>query len=140
MFYGNNPQETRAFFFNAWQKHCNNLDATPLEQQIIQVILDHPEYHKILEAPQAAHQQYFPEQGQSNPFLHMGLHIALKEQISTDRPAGITALYKKLLHKHEAHEVEHKMMDCLAEAIWAAQRAQRMPDEKAYLRQLKKLS
>ena len=52
----------------------------------------HPEYHHIFKSNASLEQEYFVEQGQTNPYLHMSLHMSLHEQISTDRPAGIKAL------------------------------------------------
>ncbi len=75
-----------------------------------------------------------------NPFLHMGMHITIKEQVSVDRPAGIKTVYQKLLSKTGSEvEAEHLMLDCLGEALWLAQRNNTMPDEMQYLSCLKKL-
>ena len=113
----------------------------PLEQQIVEVIIAHPEYHPMLEAAVGHQDQaYFPEMGQSNPFLHMGLHLAVREQISTDRPAGIGHIYQKLLKKYADHlNVEHLMIEHLAECLWQAQRDNNQPNEQAYLHALKRL-
>ncbi|HHF7379523.1 TPA: DUF1841 family protein, partial [Legionella feeleii] len=141
MFYGDNVQDTRQLFFSSWQKYLQKQPLLPLEQQIVDVILVHPEYHRLLEtASPHDSQPYFPELGQTNPFLHMGLHIAIREQISTDRPGGIDSLYRQLLQKYSDRlVVEHLMMDCLAESLWRAQRSQTFPNEKDYLDALNRL-
>lgn len=114
----------------------------PLEAQIADVIAMHPEYHATLEDPQRAlAADYTPEGGQSNPFLHMGLHLAVRDQIATNRPAGIRAVFEAIARKlGEAHDAEHAMVECLAQALWEAQRAGQPPDEQAYLERLKQLA
>lgn len=89
----------------------------------------------MLEAviPQQNH-AYFPELGQTNPFLHMGLHLAIRDQVSTDRPSGIAGIYQQLLNKYADNlAVEHLLMESLAECLWQAQRNQSMIDETSYL-------
>ena len=82
--------QVRQFFFDTWHKQQQPASLTPLEQMALSVILMHPEYHAVLSAPERnAQREYFPEQGESNPFLHMGLHLSILEQISIDQPAGI---------------------------------------------------
>ena len=112
-----------------------------MEQLIIGVILQHPEYHRDLDNPEALSLEYSPEQGRTNPFLHMGLHIALQEQLHTDRPPGIRDIYQRLgtLHPGDNHELEHKMIDCLAEILWSAQTNNTLPDEAVYLECLQKI-
>ncbi|WP_204318325.1 DUF1841 family protein [Serratia marcescens] len=41
------------------------------------------------------------ELGETNPFLHMGLHLAVREQVATDRPQGIRTVYTKLIEKYQ---------------------------------------
>ena len=135
MFYGSSIQDTRQLFFLSWKKYREKQALSPLEQQLVAVIIDHPEYHHVLEAP-TSHQDHtwFPELGQSNPFLHMGLHLAIRDQIATDRPVGITTIYNKLMHKHgDILIVEHMLIELLAESLWKAQKNQCMVDEQAYL-------
>jgi hypothetical protein len=135
MFYGDSVQDTRQLFFSSWQKYRQKLPLQPLEKQLVAVILDHPEYHALLEAPSGMDEQsYYPELGQTNPFLHMGLHLGIREQLSMDRPIGILEIYKKLLVKYkDPLQVEHRMMECLAECLWQAQRNNSAPDETNYL-------
>jgi hypothetical protein len=133
--------QVRQFFFDTWHKQQQPARLTPLEQMALSVILMHPEYHAVLSAPERnAQREYFPEQGESNPFLHMSLHLSILEQISIDQPAGIRQIYQQLLQK-EADEmsVQHRMMECLAEAIWQAQRHQRPLDGLHYQQQLQAL-
>ena len=60
----------------------------------------------------------------------MALHMAIREQLTTDRPPGARDLYAKLLPRFaDAHRLEHAFMECLAETIWDAQRTGTVPDE-----------
>ena len=131
MIFGNDRNQLRRAYASAWQKFQQGLPMEPLEQQIAQVIKEHPEYHKQL---QQIESDFIPEMGQTNPFLHMGMHLAIREQLATNRPAGILDCYQALTRKlKSAHDAEHEMMECLAEALWQAQRNQVPPDEIAYL-------
>lgn len=132
----NDRDTLRRFYIEAWQKFQNQQALNALEQQIVAVISEHPEYHSML-TPASVQENFTPEDGSTNPFLHMGLHLGLREQIATNRPMGIQAVYQQLCQTHETHHVEHKMLDCLAESIWQAQRDQQPPDENAYLECLK---
>ncbi len=128
--FSNERNELRKFFFTVWQKHNNQLALEPLETQIAEVILKHPEYHEMLN-------QQDKDFTDHNPFLHLGLHLSLKDQLITNRPLGIRDLYKNLCVKfQDAHAAEHFMMDCLAEILWEAQQKGTMPDEKIYLQKL----
>ncbi len=113
----------------------------PMERVVANIIQQHPEYHSMLEQQDLALQKDFlPEAGESNPFLHMSMHITLQEQISTDRPPGITAAYRKLLISvGDTHEADHLLMECLGRMLWEAQANNSMPDEEAYLECVNKL-
>lgn len=139
MMFGQNRQQLRQFYHDVWQKQTDKQPLSALEATVTQVINEHPEYHTIFNSDASLEQEYFVEQGQTNPFLHMGLHISLHEQISTDRPAGIRALYQQLLAKYgDAHTTEHHMMECLTESLWLAQRNNQPPSESDYLLALQK--
>jgi hypothetical protein len=133
--FGNNRIEMRRVFTEAWRKHRANLEKTPLEALISGIIEQHPEYHRLIENPDAAlDRDFIPEGGETNPFLHLGMHISLQEQMATDRPSGISALYQRLtMAIGDAHEAEHQMMECLGRMLWEAQSAGTVPDEQAYL-------
>lgn len=141
MFYGDTIQETRQFYFNSWEKYKTKQALSALEQQIVAVLLAHPEYHVFLDNPGRYHEHvYYPEFGETNPFLHMGLHLAIREQIATDRPSGIKQIYQTLVSKaRDPLEVEHRMMDQLAEHMWLSQKNNLPPDEQLYLAELAKL-
>lgn len=130
----------RAFYVEAWRKRRAGLPAQPLEHQVADVIAEHPEYQPLLERGQdALDRDWTPADGESNPFLHMGLHLGLREQVATDRPAGIAALHRNLAARLGVHEAEHRMAECLASALWQAQRSGDLPDEGAYMEALRRL-
>ncbi len=142
MLFGQDRDQLRGMYIQAWAAHRDNRPLEPLQAQIVAVIEQHPEYHRLLEnTDQAMGREYLPESGESNPFLHMGMHLAIQEQVSTNRPAGIRMLYQQLLmHAPDPHQLEHKLMDCLAEMIWQAQRDGVAPDETRYLSCIKNLA
>lgn len=139
--FGNNRNELRQVYLTCWQLKKNNLPMDPMQEVVAKIVELHPEYHDLLENEDNLDKDFSAETGQSNPFLHMSMHIALHEQISTDRPKGINDCYQKLCQLHGGpHDAEHAMMECLGEALWLAQRNQTSPDENSYLDCLKKLS
>ncbi|NQZ53101.1 MAG: DUF1841 family protein [Piscirickettsiaceae bacterium] len=138
--FSQNRQQLRKMYHDTWQKKLANESLSALESMVAQVISEHPEYHSIFNNDASLEQEYFVEHGETNPFLHMGLHISLHEQISTDRPFGIRALYQQLQAKFgNAHDTEHQMMECLTESLWLAQRNNQAPSESDYLAALQKL-
>lgn len=141
MFYNQDRDQIRRFYLDAWRKAQAGEGMDPMEQLVAEVIAEHPEYHAVLTSEdRALGREYLPEQGDTNPFLHMGLHIAIREQVLTDRPDGIRRIHERLSQALGARmAAEHRMMDCLAEALWLAQRNGTMPDEAAYLENLREL-
>ncbi len=132
--------EIRQVYFKVWQKMQDQALLEPLEAIIADVIKLHPEYHSILETGETAKQMDFsPEDGQTNPFLHMGMHITLREQAGGDRPAGILGIYQKLVQQRGIHDTDPAMMECLGEALGHAQRSTALPEEIAYLECLRRL-
>lgn len=135
-------EQSRQMFFSAWKKYAEQQALEPVEAVFVEAILLHPEYHSVLENPgKSRDREYFPETGDTNPFLHMGLHIAIKEQLSIDQPPGIREHYQRLLAAHhDVHTVEHLIMECLAEMIWQVQRHQKPFDNNSYLSCIGKIS
>jgi hypothetical protein len=138
MIFGQDRAELRKMYADAWQKHCAGMPLSALESQIAAVIAAHPEYHAAVSGDLAAD---FPvEDGATNPFLHMGLHLGIREQLSVDRPAGIATIFRQLVSQlGDSHAAEHRMLDCLAETLWDAQVRQSPPDEAGYLERLRAL-
>ncbi len=138
MFENQGRDQLRQTYFQVWQRHRQGLPLDPLGTMVCDVILLHPEYHRHLDEADED-RDFPPEAGTSNPYLHMGMHIALREQIGTDRPAGIADVHRQLCRQEgDTHQAEHRMMDCLGEALWQAQRQGALPDEDAYLACLRK--
>ncbi|GBE07295.1 hypothetical protein BMS3Abin11_00400 [bacterium BMS3Abin11] len=132
--YGKDRGGMRQVFFNTWQKYKQSQALQGVESLLIDVILLHPEYHSILENRNKYLDFDFPpEQGQGNPFLHMSLHVTINEQLSIDNPPGIRQHFQTLQQKHEKHDALHVLLECLAEAIWKAQRHESADLEKDYL-------
>lgn len=127
--------DARRFFFDIWSKHKAQQPLGDLEKITLAILLQHPEYHSIVDKPeQYLEQEWRPEGGETNPFLHMSLHMAIEEQRSIDQPFGIRSLYAQLaLRLGDEHAAQHAMMDCLAEMIWQAQRQGGAPDVNLYL-------
>jgi len=132
--------QLREMYRSAWRKFKGQHTLSPLEKQIAAVISEHPEYRVIVESAAADLANYSPRGGQLNPWLHMGLHLAIREQVATNRPAGIAEVHARLAKLAGAHEAEHRMLDILAEQMWDAQRSGRPPDENAYLERLRSLA
>jgi hypothetical protein len=127
--------QARRFFFDAWEKHQSNRPLTPLEGMAVDLVLCHPEYHAILANPDRyLDQDFLPENGETNPFLHLQLHLAVEEQLSIDQPAGILGHYHRLLAREgDAMAAQHHLMECLAETLWQAQLHGTAPDAAVYL-------
>ena len=127
-------EQVRQFFCESWRKHRERLILEGAEATAADLIIEHPEYHGLLENPQTAIEQEFtPEGGQTNPFLHLSLHLAIAEQVSIDQPRGIKAAYFALRQKMDVHDAEHAIMECLGEALWRSQRDKVPMDGEAYL-------
>jgi hypothetical protein len=137
MIFGQDRQELRQMYHDAWQKSVLGEILSPLEGQISAVIAEHPEYHEFVTSDDPVE---LPPM-ETNPFLHMGLHLALRDQVATDRPPGIAALFRQQLRKYtDPHTTEHRCIDCLAETLWEAQNQGTAPDEEKYLDRVRQLS
>jgi len=136
--FGDDRESLRAHFFLVWGKLQDREPLEPLEAIIAEVINMHPEYHGIIADPVAnMDRDWGPEGGESNPFLHMGLHIAIKEQLTTDLPPGIAARFQAIVAgTGDVHAAEHRVLEALAETLWEAQSAGTTPDIDAYLARL----
>jgi len=126
-------EQVRQFFTEAWRKHRQSGVLTPLESMAVDWANRHPEYHAALEDPQAAQADYTVEGGQTNPFLHLSMHLAIAEQLSIDQPPGIKAAYQQLLATRDPHEAMHEIMECLGEVVWEAQRLGKPLGSEAYI-------
>jgi hypothetical protein len=141
VFSGQTREQLRQTYLNSWRKYSARQPLEPLEAQVAAVIAEHPEYIPLLESDtQALTADYTPEGGRANPFLHMGLHLAIRDQVATNRPPGIAEIHQTLAQRlGSAHTAEHAMLEVLAETLWEAQRSARPPDEQRYLERLRLL-
>ncbi len=128
-------EQVRRFLSDAWQKRRDGLPATPLEIMAADIAELHPEYHDLLAGgEEMLDREWTPEQGETNPFLHLSLHLAIEEQLSIDQPPGIRAVFSQLLARHgDRHAALHVILECLGETVWRANRDQAPPDGNAYL-------
>lgn len=133
MLFNPSREEARRFFINVWQKHQRSEILAQAERITLAILLDHPEYQRHL-TEAALDRDWQPENGETNPFLHLSMHLAIAEQLSINQPVGISALHQALCKKiGDEHAVLHEMMDGLAEMIWLAQRYNTPPDPAVYL-------
>lgn len=127
--------QVRLFFLHSWRKHHQDLPLSDMESLALRLINHHPEYHALLNLPEEEilAREWSPESGVMNPFLHLSLHMALEEQLNLDQPQGIRNLYQnqcRLLG--DEHEARHRLLDCLGQMVWEAQRLGTQPDPQRY--------
>lgn len=127
--------EARRFLVDAWTKYRAGQPLSDLEGIVARIVSLHPEYHPLLEQPEKfAHRDYAPEAGETNPFLHLSLHLAIAEQLAIDQPPGIRAQFERLrAARGDEHAALHVVLECLGEVMWSAQRHGTPPDAQLYL-------
>lgn len=136
-----NRDQLRAVFHQAWSRFRRGEPLEGVEALVARIAQQHPEYHALLADADTAARDYLPENGETNPFLHLGMHIAIEEGLAIDEPRGVRTHYRELVHRiGDEHEAQHRMMDCLAEMLWQAQRRGTAPDTTGYLDCLRKLA
>lgn len=142
MHFQQDRNQLRQTYFDVWYKREDKAQLAPLELLILGVIEEHPEYHESLDNPENSLDKDFPpEYGQSNPFLHMGMHIAIREQLAADRPPGFAKAYAAAVRQSgDSHTAEHRILECLAETLWRAHRDGSAPEELDYLEKVRALS
>jgi hypothetical protein len=126
--------QSRIFLFDLWEKHRAGAALTPLESLALSILIEHPEYHAVMDDRERyLDRDWKPEGGETNPFLHVAMHLAIEEQLSIDQPPGIRAAVEGLTARVGEHGARHEVMECLAEAIWQAQRNGVPFDNASYL-------
>lgn len=127
--------DVRRFFCAAYRRWREGLPLDPMQALAADWIERHPEYHAELADEDAALAAvYTVEDGRSNPFLHLSMHLTLHEQASIDQPHGIRQALELLAARHgDLHAAHHEAMECLGAMVWASQRSGRPPDGHAYL-------
>lgn len=132
-------EQVRRFFCDAWRKHQQKSLLDGAERTAAELIAQHPEYHALLDnADAAVDQEFSPDGGKMNPFLHLSLHLAIADQISIDQPPGIRAAYFALRQKLEVHDAEHVILECLGETLWRAQGNTAALDAEYYLESIRR--
>lgn len=128
-------EQVRRFFCEAWAKHLAGQPLTPLEAQAVDWMVQHPEYHQDLaDAEAAVAAIYTVEEGRTNPFLHLSMHLSITEQVSIDQPRGIKAAVERLAHKCSSlHDAHHEAMEALGEMVWESQRSGKPFDGQSYI-------
>jgi hypothetical protein len=135
-----NREQLREQFIRSWDKARGGRPLEALEAALVELIREHPEYHDLLaDRERALTAEFPPEGGQGNPFLHLAMHLSIREQSGTDRPPGIRAIHQRLSARLGVMEAEHRMIECLGRTLWEAQRSGTQPDEAAYLDCLRRL-
>lgn len=129
-------QDVRNFFFDAYAKGTAGQQLTDLEKIAFSIIIEHPEYRQVLENREKfLAYNWLPESGETNPFLHLSMHMSIHEQLTINQPFGVKELYYELCQNfQDEHEVQHIVMDCLGEMIWQAQYSGNQPDPSIYLK------
>ena len=131
-----NPSQAdvRNFFFDVYVKGSLNQQLTDLEKIAHEVIVKHPEYYDILANREKYLEfKWLPEMGETNPFLHLSMHLTLIEQLSIDQPHGIKQLFANMcLKTQDEHKSAHEFIDCLGEMLWQAERNQTQPSMAVY--------
>jgi hypothetical protein len=128
-------EQVRRFFCETWAKHQAAQPLTPLEAQAADWIAEHPEYHgDLADVEGAVAAMYTVEEGRTNPFLHLSMHLSITEQVSIDQPRGIRAAIEALAARRQSlHEAHHEVMDALGEMVWESQRSGRPFDGQGYI-------
>lgn len=128
-------EDVRRFFCEAWAKHGAQQPLAPIEAIAVDWIMQHPEYHEAFsDLEKALAKDYSVEQGSTNPFLHLSMHVSIEEQLSIDQPPGIRDAFTQLAQRlGSRHDAMHAVMECLGEVLWQAQRNNSPIDGQAYV-------
>ena len=127
--------DVRRFFCETHALAASGAPMSPIQILASQWIAEHPEYHADLADMDAALAAVFEvDDGRTNPFLHLAMHLTISEQCSIDQPSGIRQAVELLAARRQSlHDAHHEAMDCLGEMIWQSQRSGLPPDGAAYL-------
>jgi len=127
--------DVRRFFCEVHERGRAGLPLEPMQALAARWIAQHPQYHADLSDLQAAlDAAYTVEDGRTNPFLHLSMHLSIEEQCGIDQPRGIRDAVQRLATRRGSlHDAHHEVMECLGEMIWRSQRSGQPPDGEAYL-------
>lgn len=119
----------RQLFYNAWQRHLAGQPLSEFDHGIVEVLRCYPEYIRAMRP------ESIDVEGGENPYLVLGAHMEVKEQIRLDRPAGIRSLIAQ--SSKGIDYVESVMVELLVHTLKAAQLGNKPPDYKVYLSELR---
>lgn len=132
MYFGNSPKDMRSFFYSSWDKYKQKQRLSTLEQQLVSIILDHPEYHCIFDDPSQS--ETLLNSFTENPFLHLAMHLTIRDQITLKKPPEVSTIFHKLQQKHgDSHIVEHLLMEPLARYLIQLQQSTTPPSITDYV-------
>jgi Domain of unknown function (DUF1841) len=132
--------DVRRFFCGTRAKQRAGLPLDAMEAIAARWIAEHPEYEADLADEAAALAAvYTVEDGRTNPFLHLSMHLTIEEQCSIDQPSGIRQAVELLAaRRNSLHAAHHEVMECLGDMIWASQKNGQPPDGQAYLENVRR--
>jgi Domain of unknown function (DUF1841) len=127
--------DVRRFFCAVYAKAQTNQPLQAIETIASLWIDEHPEHHAELADVDAALLTMAREdEGKTNAFLHLSMHLTLSEQCSIDQPRGIRQAVELLTARLDSlHDAHHGAMECLGTMVWESQRSGRPPDGEAYI-------
>jgi hypothetical protein len=132
--------DVRRFFCATYAQGHAGRPLEPMQAIAWPWIQQHPEYHaELMDEATALLLSYRVEDGRTNPFLHLSMHLTISEQQSIDQPAGIRQALQLLASRlGSMHEAHHVAMEALGEMVWASQRNGLPPDGEAYLEAIRR--
>lgn len=135
-----NQADVRRFFCTTLRKQRAGELLTPMEALAAAWVDEHPEYHaELADEAQALAAAYSVDEGRTNPFLHLSMHLSIAEQCGIDQPRGIRQAVELLAARRGSlHEAHHEVMESLGEMIWTSQRSGLPPDGLAYLESVRR--
>ncbi len=127
--------DVRRFFCETFTRQRDGLPLDAMQGQAAPWVDEHPEYHaELADADAAVAASYRVEEGRTNPFLHLSMHLSIAEQVSIDQPTGIRQAVQLLAAKRNSlHAAHHEVMECLGDMLWRSQRSGLPPDGQAYI-------
>jgi len=131
-------EQVREFFVEAWRKYQAKEILSAIETVAAGIVLEHPEYHSLLSGQDVMTREFPPENGQTNPFLHLSLHLAIEEQLSIDQPPGICTAFDALRKLRGRHNAMHEVLECLGETMFKSMRDKTSPDGCTYLNSIRR--
>ncbi len=136
------PSQTdvRRFFCATLARQRAGQPLEPMQALAARWVDEHPEYHaELADEAAALAAVYTVEDGRTNPFLHLSMHLSIHEQMAIDQPTGIRQAVELLAAKRGSlHEAHHEVMEALGEMVWASQRSGLPPDGQAYLENVRR--